>query len=98
MKTIRSIFCALAGLLLSGCYAHFQAPAPELSVPLNGASADRAGSASCQQILWAFAFGDCSVKAAMEDGSIDRLHHVDSEIKVILWGVFSEWTLRTWGE
>ncbi len=98
MKTIRIISCALALLVLSGCYAHFQAPAPELSVPLNGKSAERAGSASCQQILWSFAFGDCSIKTAMEDGRIKRLHHVDSEVKVILWGVFSEWTVRTWGE
>ncbi len=98
MKILRIFMPLLAVLVLSGCYAHFQAPAPELSVPLKGESAEKAGSASCQQILWAFAFGDCSVKTAMANGRIERVHHVDSEVKVILWGVFSEWTVRTWGE
>lgn len=98
MTILRVLLPLLAVLTLSGCYAHFQAPAPELSVPLTAEKAQKAGDASCQQILWAFAFGDCSVKASMDNGSIDRLHHVDSEVKVVLWGVFSQYTVRTWGE
>ncbi len=98
MKTIRVIAAALAVLTLSGCYAHFQAPAPDLSVPLKGDSAEKAGSAECTQVLWSFAFGDCSVQSAMENGNLQRIHHVDSEVKVILYGLYSELTIRAWGE
>jgi PBP1b-binding outer membrane lipoprotein LpoB len=98
MKLIRLTVVALTALFLSGCYAHFKAPAPELSVPLTAEKPEKAGQASCQQILWSFAFGDCSVKTAMQSGGINTIHHVDSEVRVILWGAFSEYTVRAWGE
>jgi hypothetical protein len=98
MKAIRILLPALAVLFLSGCYMHFKAPAPELAVPLKGESAEKAGTAECTQVLWAFAFGDCSVKTAMANGDIDRVHHVDSEVQLILYGLYSNVTIRTWGE
>lgn len=98
MRAFRLLLPLFAAVLLSGCYAHFKAPTPNLTVPLSAETGEKAGAASCQQILWVFGFGDCSVHTAMRNGTIQRVHHVDSEVKIILWGAFSEVTVRAWGE
>lgn len=98
MRVFRLLLPLIAVTLLSGCYAHFKAPTLNLTVPLSAETGEKAGAASCQQILWVFGFGDCSVDTAMKRGSIERIHHVDSEVKMIFFGAFSELTIRAWGE
>lgn len=44
-----------------------------------------------------FSMGDASIKAAMEDGGITRVHHVDSQQMNIL-GLYSKYTTIVYGE
>lgn len=87
-----------AATLLSGCYMNFAAPTPNLTVHLNAETATRQGSASCTGFLWAFASGDCSVTTAMRNGKITKVHHVDSNAKIILYGAYTEVTIVAHGE
>ncbi len=41
--------------------------------------------------------GDASIKAAMEDGGITRIHHVDSEEFSVL-GIYCQQIIRVYGE
>lgn len=89
---------AATALLLSGCYINLAAPTPNLTVKLDANSAHRQGSATCTEVLWGFAFGDCSVDAAMKNGGIGKVHHVDSKTKIIFYGLYSELTVVAYGE
>ena len=43
------------------------------------------------------AIGDASISAAMLDGNISRVHHIDSEELSIL-GLYCEQKIYVWGE
>lgn len=87
-----------ASLLLSGCYVNLAGPSPSLTVKLDANAAPKSGEATCTGFLWAFATGDCSVDTAMKRGKIEKVHHVDSKTKVILYGAYSEMTMVVHGE
>ena len=95
---IRLPIALAAAALLSGCYVNLAAPAPQLAVQLDAATPKSQGVATCTGFLWAFATGDCSVSTAMRNGRITKVHHMDSEAKVILYGAFAEYTLVVHGE
>jgi len=97
-KTLRLLPAIAAAALLSGCYVNFSAPTPNLTVKLDADSATRQGSSVCTGFLWAFGSGDCSVTAAMRNGKITKVHHVDSNVKVIFWGGYVETTVVAYGE
>jgi len=63
--------------------------------PLEGYS--KVGKASCQSILGIIATGDCSIKKAMENGGITKIHHVDYHTKSIL-GIIATHTVIVYGE
>ena len=88
----------VAAALLSGCYMNFAAPTPNLTVKLDADGAPRQGSSTCTGFLWWFASGDCSVTTAMRNGKITKVHHVDSNAKIILFGAYSEVTIVAHGE
>lgn len=98
MKSIRLAALMLAAFMLSGCYVNLTGPAPQLSVPLTAETPRVQGEATCTQLLWAFMFGDCSIAAAMNDGEIQQVHHVDGSLKVIFYGAYSEATVKVYGE
>ena len=99
MRLMTRLLPALAAAtLLSGCYMNFAAPTPNLTVNLNAETASRQGSASCTGFLWGFASGDCSVTTAMRNGKITKVHHVDSNAKIVLWGAYTEVTIVAHGE
>lgn len=99
MKTpALALALAAATTLLSGCYANLSAPTPNLSVKMDAQDATKRGSASCTAMLWAFASGDCSVNTAMKNGRITKVHHVDSEAKVVFWGAYAELNIVVHGE
>ncbi|MCD6416581.1 MAG: hypothetical protein J7M08_07790 [Planctomycetes bacterium] len=56
----------------------------------------KVGEATCEGILF-LSKGDASIKAAMEEAGITRIHHVDSEEQNIL-GIYSTKTIRVYGE
>lgn len=94
-----SLLPVIAGsLLLSGCYANFSNPLPALAVKMDAEAATKQGTASCNGFLWVFGSGDCSVNTAMKNGKITKVHHVDADTKVILWGASSELKITVYGE
>ena len=54
------------------------------------------GTAKATAIL-GFATGDASISAAMQNGGITKVHHVDSQVKNIL-GIYVEYTTVVYGE
>ena len=55
------------------------------------------GVAHCQSILAMFAQGDCTLKAAMKNGGITKVHHTEWHAKNIL-GIIGNYELRVYGE
>lgn len=98
----RHLFRAVSALflttLLSGCYVNLTAPAPDMSVKMDASGAAKLGQSTCQQVLWVFAFGDCSIDAAMKSGGITKVNHVDSHMQMVLWGAWSRLTIKAYGE
>jgi hypothetical protein len=43
------------------------------------------------------AFGDAGIKAAMKDGGITRIHHVDQKLISVL-GIYFQKTIEVYGE
>lgn len=85
-------------LLLSGCYMNVVTPTPNLSVRMVAETPARVGTATCTQVLWTFFFGDCSMKAAMADAGISKVHHVDANPKILFYGLYSTLTIKAYGE
>ena len=95
-----AVTCAV---LLSGCViAHAPVVAPITinergPVAAGGAAASpKTGRATAMGILF-FAHGDASVSAAMANGGITRVHHVDHETTNIL-GFYAKYTTIVYGE
>lgn len=44
-----------------------------------------------------FTYGDASIAAAMKEGGITRVQHVDYEVKSLFW-VFTEYTTVVYGD
>ncbi len=57
----------------------------------------KTGSATATSILGLIATGDASIDAAMKDGDITKVHHVDVTGMSIL-GVYAEFTTTVYGE
>jgi len=62
-----------------------------------GSATTKIGEATCSSILGWFATGDCSIDAAMQQGGLRTVHHVDSKVSSIL-GIYSSYTLVVVGE
>ena len=62
----------------------------------NGVQPLKFGKARCKGILF-FTSGDNSVQAAMQNGNIRKIHHIDVEITNI-FNIYSSATTIVWGE
>jgi hypothetical protein len=62
----------------------------------SAAGSSRVGRASAVGILM-FAHGDASISAAMRNGGITRIHHVDEE-NVNILGFYAKYTTVVYGE
>lgn len=98
MRKLISSMVLVSTILLSGCYVNLTGPAPQLSVPLTAESPREKGEATCTQLFWSFMFGDCSITAAMADGNIKQVHHVDGNLKMFFYGFYSQGTIKVYGE
>ncbi len=56
----------------------------------------KCGTATASGII-CFAEGDCSIAAAMKNGNITKIHHVDYKVKNVL-GIIGETTTLVYGE
>jgi len=93
----------LAGLLMGcatvvgpvkGClYTDLKAPVTATS---NTGSA-KVGTGECASILGLVATGDCSISAAMKNGNITKIQHIDHDAMNIL-GIYAKYTIKVYGE
>ncbi len=59
-------------------------------------SQEKVGKAKVEGILF-MASGDATIKAAMDEGNITRIHHVDAEEMNVL-GIYARKTIKVYGE
>jgi hypothetical protein len=80
-------------------YTNVRAPAQYLAVPVdNTAGTKKVGKASVTAFLGIVSLGDSSIQAAMKDGEITKIHHVDYEIEHFLYAIFAKQTTIVYGE
>ena len=91
--------------LLEGCAAYAVSPVTgflyaDVKGPgsaTSNAGSSKVGTAVAESFLGVFATGDASIEAAMKDGGITKIHHVDYESKNIL-GLYATFTVIVYGE
>ena len=94
----------LAVFFLSGCamtmtpatgglYSDVKGPC----IATSNATYSKMGTSKAQSILGWVALGDASIDAAMKDGNITKVHHVDYHCKSFL-GIYAELTVFVYGE
>ena len=69
---------------------------PDTSFIDNSVKPAKSGVAKASGII-CFCEGDASLKAAMDNGGITKIHHVDREVRNIL-GIIAEYTTIVYGE
>jgi hypothetical protein len=97
------VLTLLCAALLSGCaISHGPVMAP-ITVGMKGPvsagpapTSPKVGRADAWGIL-VFATGDASISAAMANGGITRIHHVDHETQNFL-GIWAKYTTVVYGE
>jgi len=100
-KTLATISLISGALLMSGCgavYTGIKTPMENLSISLDDTPGKKIGRASCKSYVWVVAVGDCSVKAAMVNGNISKIHHVDTDIESVLAGLYGRATTVVYGD
>ncbi len=100
------LFVAAIAAIASGCImvgpSNASAPivldvqSPDMSFVDNDVKPAKMGSATSSGILF-FTEGDASLKAAMDNGNITKVHHVDYKVKSI-FGIVGSSTTIVWGE
>ena len=93
----RSGSALLAASLLSGClYANIRYPLDEdVNKTVLG---EKVGRADMQSVLWLFAWGDASTRAAAAQGDITTITHLDVESQVIFFGLYTRRTTIAYGD
>jgi hypothetical protein len=70
----------------------------KLPTEATGANAgSKVGTSQCISILALIAMGDASIEAAMKNGGITKIHHVDWSAKNIL-GIYGEYKTTVYGQ
>lgn len=104
-KMLMLIIGSLAVLALTGC-ASVSSPVNNgvlytgVKGPVTATQADdysKVGEASCSSFLGIISSGDASITAAMKNGGLNDIHHIDHESKSLL-GLYSQYTTIVYGE
>lgn len=100
------LVCAALAVLASGCVmmgpTNAAAPlmldvqSPDMSFVDNSVKPLKKGTATSTGLI-CFTEGDASLKTAMENGGITKVHHVDYKVRNIL-GIVGSTTTIVWGE
>ncbi len=109
-KLIVSVAAACAVVLMTGCagimtqgggtfgYLYSQVDGAGSRPPVSEtASMTKVGTAESKAIV-CVAMGDSSIKAAMENGGITKIHHVDYKVMNVLGGLYIKYTTVVYGE
>ena len=104
MKKVSLFLAAMTVVLLAGCAS----PMPrggiysEMTLPLlvtNEIKGKKKGVATCESIMGLVATGDASIKAAMKNGKITKVSHVDWKVvSDIPLGIKTIYTTTVYGE
>jgi len=92
-----TVLMCLVALLTSGClYSNIQRP---LDKDLQNTDlGSKEGRSSNRSVLWLFAWGDAGTKAAADNGDITIIKHADQEFMVVLFGLYSRYTMVVYGD
>ena len=94
MLKLKLFLISFAALILSGCASNSPVPGYIFTsttfpsgdkVRLDSETAGKQGKSTCRSFLALVAYGDCSIKSAMKDGGITKIHHVDSKSTQLLF-------------
>ena len=88
--------CVLVGPSNAKSAFTLDVQSPDMSFVDNSVQPTKKGTATSQGIL-CFVDGDASLKAAMDNGGITKVHHVDYKVKNIL-GIVGSTTTIVYGE
>jgi hypothetical protein len=100
-KVLNLALVLLTSLSLSGCamlYNDLKTPLPSLGITADTQARTSVGKASCASYVWVVSTGDCSVEAAMKNGGITKVHHVDAEVQSYVFGIYTKFTTVVYGE
>ena len=83
--------------ILSGClYSHVTVP---LSTNLDKTDlGHKKGEASIYSVVWLFAWGDSGGATAAKNGGITTMTHMDRELYIILFGIYTRTTTIVYGD
>lgn len=101
----RTLILVSTLFLLSGCAGYAVAPVTgfvytDTKFGINATSNEgtsKVGTAMSQSILGIVAVGDASIEAAMKNGGITKVQHVDYHSTNIL-GIYATFTVEVYGE
>lgn len=106
MKSLTIGLCVAAAAMLTGCVAvgptnansllTLDVTSPDTNFIDNSVKPAKCGEATADGIL-CFTRGDCSIKKAMANGGITKIHHVDYKVNNIL-GIVGTTTTLVYGE
>ena len=88
--------CAGLGGVAGGSYGAIYTSTGGPVAVGSAAGSDKVGTATSTAIV-CFATGDASIKAAMDNGGITKIHHVDYKAMSVL-GVYAKYTTVVYGE
>ena len=98
---IRASRVLIVGVLIAyalcGCaYLHTQRP---LSVNFQKTELGaKAGRSSLYSLCWLVAWGDAGTRAAAQNGGIKTIEYADTEVKCILFGLYTRVTTVVYGD
>jgi hypothetical protein len=79
--------------------SNVRSPAQKLSIAIDPQTkCIKHGTSMAGAFLGLFAFGDGGIDAAMKNGGITKVHHVDHEVSSFLLGIWESDTLIVCGE
>jgi len=67
-----------------GLFVDVKAPMYDVASRLDASTFSKEGKAEATNILGLIQTGDCSIMAAMKEGNITKIHHVDVQITNVL--------------
>lgn len=88
--------CVMVGPSNASAPIMLNVSSPDMSFVDNSVKPAKKGIATATGII-CFTEGDASLKAAMEQGGITKVHHVDYTVKSI-FGIVASTTTVVWGE
>ena len=88
--------CVVVGPSNANSLLTLDVQSPDMSFVDNDVKPAKMGVATATGIV-CFTQGDASLKAAMDNGAIKKIHHVDYKVKNIL-GIIGSTTTIVWGE